>query len=195
MSARVQVFDPSVNVLRALLWQYNDAPNLQALLQAKQTFYDEQHRQFWQDWLTDVFDLDTANEFGLSVWSIILDLPLFSQTDASPADYPAFGFGPFGLNFDHSNFATDPGSANRLSTEQRRLVLKMRFRQLTSDGSVSDINRIIRDVFGQGRGHVLDNNDMSITYVFTPDLSSTLKEVLDTFNVLPRPSGVALSIK
>ena len=195
MSQPIQSFDYSVNVLRSLLWHYNDAENLQALLQAKQNFYNEAQERFWRDWLTNVFNLETANEFGLSVWSIILDLPLFGQSDQSPDNYPAFGFGPFGLNFNNSNFATDPGSVNRLNLEQRRLILRLRFRQLTTDGSVPDINRIIRDIFGQGRGHVLDNNNMSITYVFTPALSLTLRTVFMEFNVLPRPSGVALIIQ
>ena len=195
MSQKIQTFDFSVNVLRSLLWQYNNAPNLQEILQAKQTFYDQAQEQFWRDWLRNVFNLDTANDFGLSVWSIILDLPLFGQTDDSPANYPAFGFGAFGLNFDNGNFATDPGAVNRLSTEQRRIILQLRFRQITTDCSVTDINRIIRDVFGEGRGHVLDNNNMTITYVFTPALSVTLRDVINQFNVLPRPSGVALIIQ
>ena len=195
MSNQIQSFDFSVRVLRSLLWQYNEAENLQALLQAKQDFYNQAQSQFWNNWLNDVFNLTTANDFGLSVWSIILDLPLFGQTDDSPANYPAFGFGPFGLNFNNSNFATDPGSVNRLSTDQRRLLLQLRFRQLTTDGSVSDINRILSDVFGQGRAHVMDNNDMTIRYIFTPRLSTTLRLVLEDFNILPRPSGVSATIQ
>lgn len=195
MARTIESFDYSVNILRSLIWQYNDAPNITALLQSKQDFYTRAQTEFWNNWFRDVFNLDTANDFGLSVWSIILDTPLFGQTDDSPADYPAFGFAAFGLNFDNGNFATDPGAVNRISTEQRRLILKLKFRQITSDGSIPDMNRAIRDVFGQGRGHVLDNNDMSITYVFTPALSTTLREVIEQFNVLPRPSGVALTIQ
>ena len=85
MSQMIERFDFSVNVLRSLLWQYNNAPNIQALLQDKQTFYNQAQEQFWQDWLTNVFNLETANEFGLAVWSIILDLPLFGQTADSPS--------------------------------------------------------------------------------------------------------------
>lgn len=71
-----QEFDFSINLLEALIWQYNNAPRLESLLRQKQTWYDVNNRDFWQDWLRDVFDLRTANTFGLRVWSIILGLSL-----------------------------------------------------------------------------------------------------------------------
>ncbi len=39
----IQNFDYSVNLLQALLWQYNEAKNLQGILEAKQTWYDINH--------------------------------------------------------------------------------------------------------------------------------------------------------
>lgn len=91
--ANIQAFDFSIDLLRTLLWQYNEAENLEALLTKKQEFLDSINNDFWQDWITDVFNLQTANEFGLSVWSIILNLPLFTTDDSSPSDFPAWGFG------------------------------------------------------------------------------------------------------
>ena len=76
MSGGIQLFDFSVDLLRAILWQYNDATRLQSLLQQKQDWYNEQQTEFWSSWYRDVFNLDTANDFGLAVWSIILEVPL-----------------------------------------------------------------------------------------------------------------------
>lgn len=92
MSTQVQSFDYSVDLLRSVLWAYNEAENLQGLLNAKQTWYDKNHVEFWESWITDVFDLRTANDFGLSVWAVILDLPLFGDNAVSPPEYPAIGF-------------------------------------------------------------------------------------------------------
>ena len=73
----IQSFDFSVNLLQALLWEYNEASNLQSILTQKQAWYNTNQSNFWNNWIVNVFDMRTANEFGLTVWSIILDLPLF----------------------------------------------------------------------------------------------------------------------
>ena len=196
MSTRIEEPGFSINLLSAALWQFNDADNLLGLLRRKQQFYDQAQRDFWQNWLRDVFDLRTANEFGLSVWSIILDIPLFSTTTESPDDYPAFGFAESGpaSNFDNSNFATPPGTFTGLDLEQKRLLLRLRYHQLTTSGSVTDINRILADVFGSGVAYVRDDLDMTIRYIFTRVIDPQLLFVLDTFDILPRPSGVRADI-
>jgi hypothetical protein len=91
MSASIEDFDFSVDVMSALLWRHNDATALQNLLQAKQNWYALNHTQFWTDWITNVFNVDTANEFGLSVWAQILGVPL--ALIVPPNAGPQFGFG------------------------------------------------------------------------------------------------------
>lgn len=95
----IQTFDFSANLLRALLWRNNEAPNLQALLQFKQDYFDSENEQFWSDWARDVFDLRTANEFGLNVWSIILGINITIEPVIPPVLNGNFGFGEFRLNF------------------------------------------------------------------------------------------------
>ena len=70
--ATIQEFDFSVDLLRALLWQYEDATGLQALLRQKSEWYTVNQTAFWSNWERDVFDLTTANDFGCAVWGIIL---------------------------------------------------------------------------------------------------------------------------
>ena len=76
MSASIEDFDLSVDILSALIWRNNEAPVLQSLLQSKDDWYVQNHKQFWTDWMTNVFNIDTANDFGLSVWAQILGVPL-----------------------------------------------------------------------------------------------------------------------
>lgn len=193
MSGAIQTFDYSVDLMRAILWQYNDAARLQSLLEQKQAWYDAQQRDFWAAWYRDVFDLRTANDFGCAVWSIILDQPLVADVSASGPDYPAFGFADHGMNFGHGNFARSGGS-QALSTEQKRIILQLRYRQLVSRGTVPEINAMLADLFGAlGPAYVLDNEDMTMTYVFGFEPSSALLQVLDLFDILPRPAGVGVS--
>lgn len=212
---KIQAFDFSVDLLQALLWQYNEAPNLHALLQHKQEWYTVNQTEFWQDWFTDVFDLRTANDFGLAVWAIILNARQFVYQPPN-LDRPIFGFGvpntgfsdrfddrfseggpqSFYKNFNNGNFGTSSGEGiNGLTTEQSRLLLRLRYFSLVTRAAVPEINAFLSEVFADlGKVVVVDNYDMTCTYAFLFALPSTLIYVFNNFDVLPRPAGVALNI-
>lgn len=188
---KIQAFNFSVDLLRALLWQYNDAVNLQSILRQKSEWYSRNHTEFWNRWIADVFNLRTANDFGLAVWAIILDMPLTVGIPGSGAR-PVFGFGQYNQNFTNGNFGRDSAGVAGLTTEQRRVVLLLRYYQLITDGTVPHVNSILKDVFGQG--YVLDHLDMTCSYIFPQSLSSTMIQVLENFDLLPRPAGVEVNI-
>lgn len=190
----IQDFNFSVNLLQALLWQYNDAENLQALLQNKQDWFNINQKEFWENWIRDVFDLRTANDFGLSVWSIILDLPLYIGNGVDSPSKPSFGFGVHFQNFGHGNFSTVTGGISSLPVYIKRLALRLRYYQLTTAGTVPEINRMLADLFqDRGRAYLLDNHDMTQTYVFDFALESALRYMFDNLDVLPKPAGVGSS--
>lgn len=187
--SQIQALDFSVDLMRALLWQYNDASRLEALVRQKQTWYDANQSAFWNDWVADVFDLRTANDFGLSVWAIILDIPLVVASAVDPSDKPIWGFGQYRENFTNGNFAAISSSA--LSTEQKRLVLRLRYFQLVNDGAVTEINAFFAYLFAPlGPAYVKDGYDMRARYVFEFPMPSALEVVLTEFDLLPRPAGV-----
>jgi hypothetical protein len=199
--SRLQKLDYSVDVLRVLLWQYNNANHLEGLLRLKQTFYNENQRDFWQSWINDVFNLNTCNLFGVSVWSKILDYPLTLEVNKSPGNYPAFSFSDdVGVstspikNFSYGNFATPADEFENLTLDQNRLLLKLRYFNLITDASVSHINFILSIVFGSGVSYVQDNQDMTLTYVFKY-LEATTRYFLVELDLLPRPSGVSYTIE
>lgn len=196
MTATIQDYQPSVDLLRALLWQYNDAAALQSLLQSKQDWYNTNQAGFWSNWVRDVFDLRTANDFGCAVWSIILDQPLTAEIGASPDTQKAWGFGSFNYNFGRGNFVSRTPSSARLTTEQKRTVLRLRYFQLVSRGTVPEINQFLADLFAdQGGSYVLDSLDMSFAvFVLGFRPSSALMLVLREFDLLPRPAGVGVKI-
>jgi len=191
VNGRVQRFDYSVDLLRAILWQYNDAARLQSILAQKSDWYAERNAGFWEDWQRDVFNLLTANDFGLSVWGIILNIPLAYGLPGSGAR-PVFGFGDFNRNFFDGTFGRDASGVAGLTTEQKRMVLRLRYYQLISDGSVPHINFVLKSVFGQG--YVLDGYDMTASYIFDTALPSSVLVLLDKFDLLPRPAGVEIDI-
>jgi hypothetical protein len=64
------------DLTRALKWQQNNAPNIQSIVQQKANWYAKYQAGFWTNWQANIFDLATANSFGLVVWCIILGIPL-----------------------------------------------------------------------------------------------------------------------
>lgn len=201
----VQLFNTSVNLLRSLLWQHNQATNLTALLQSKQDWYDDNHSDFWDNWIDDVFNIVTASSFGLAVWSVILDLPLFGDTEISPTNYPAFGFDTgegfpatspiqnfFGSasGTNGGNFATDATGAFGISTERKRILLRLRYIQLVTRAAIPEINRSLADIFGPNEIYALDNLDMTMTYVLLGPQPRGMLSLFQLFDILPRPAGV-----
>lgn len=192
MSEQVQQFDCSVDLLKALLWQHDNAEKLKALVAAKQAWYQDNQCDFWESWYRDVFNLETANAFGLSVWSRILGLPLEVRIEGSRSK-DAFGFGSSHQNFGNGNFARDQSGEQALSSEQSRIALKMRYFQLVSRGSVTEINEFLHALFGsEGSVFVLDSGDMSATYFFSFTPSSQLRFIFEKYDLLPRPAGVGV---
>lgn len=192
MTDTIQEFDFTVDLLRAILWQYNEAVNLQSMLTQKSEWYEENQTQFWEDWYADVFNLATANDFGLTVWSIILGQPIVVVSAGTGR--PAWGFGTFHPNFNRGNFSSTAGTAVRLPTEVARIALQIRYFQLTSAGTIPEINRMLKYVFkNYGPAWLVDNLDMTQVYKFNFELPSNLAYVFNAFDLLPRPAGVASS--
>lgn len=168
----MRVYNPSfeINTLQSVLWQYNNAEKLQALLKAKQAWYSANHEQFWQEWYDNVFNLFTANDFGLSVWGKILDFK--------------------------RQISLNDGSVYTLSTEQYRLLLKGRFLMFRKHGTVNQINAYLKLLFGaQGRAYVLDNHNMTTAYVFEFQPTEEQQFLFDNVDFLPRPAGVGYEIR
>lgn len=189
--SQIQTLDFSVDLLRSLLWQYNDAARLEGILRQKQEWYNANQTGFWSDWITDVFDLRTANDFGLAVWAIILDIPLVVASPGDDVDKPVWGFDQYRENFNNGNFASTESAG--LSTEQKRLVLRLRYFQLVTTGAVPEINAFFAYLFEPlGRAYVNDGLNMTARYVFEFPISSALEMVLTEYDLLPRPAGVKI---
>ena len=182
-----------VDFLNVLLWRFNEATTLTKLVTEKQLFEELNNNNFWQDWYTDVFNLQTANEFGLSVWAIILDQPIhlsFSGTPELPNN--AWGFGSFRKNFNNGNFGRSNGDV-RLTDEEARIVLKLKYFKLVTRADAFSINAFLAFAFGSlNTVFMLDGLNMTMTYYFDSTPSSSLIAALVDYDLLPRPAGVGI---
>lgn len=189
-----QIFDYSVDLIQALLWQHNEAPRITALLRLKNAWYTANLSNFWETWLHDVFDMRTANTFGLKVWSLILGIPL--NTVANPNNPDIFGFDEFNLNYDQGYFGLSNNNSVVVPIEHARILLRLRYFNITCRPTIPEINEFLRDVFPNPEGvWVIDSNDMTwITYSFGWNPGEPLIELLYYYDVLPRPAAVGVRI-
>jgi hypothetical protein len=180
----------NVNLMRTVLWQYENAPKLKSLVQSEQDWANENVTEFWKNWFRDVFNLKTANDFGLSVWSRILDVPLTINRPKRVGG-SVFGFGSSHKNFGNGNFGRARSQDIEVTTEQARKILLLRWFQLTSRPTVANINEALEIVFGAGTAYVQDNLDMSNQlFMFTERPDYQTIDLLKNTDLLPRPSAV-----
>jgi|GEM_PF-731436 len=170
MSTRIPEIETSVNLLRSIIWQYDTAESVKSIISQKNEWYKKEQTKFWDSWFRDVFDIRTANDFGLEIWSIILGVS-FIVPDC-------------------------PGKV--LTTEQKRLICRLRYYQLITRCTIPEVNEITMNLFAtkDGKAYALDPNDMScIMYVFTEQPASAVALILAKYDLLPRPATVGLKYR
>lgn len=174
---------------RVILWQYENAEKLKALITDQDEWHRENNRLFFQKLHDDFFNIDTANEWGIRLWARILKVPLAKYYEPQSSKI-AFGFGSKRRNF-KSNFGSRDGGKVNLTLDQLRMMIKMRYFRLTNQATVYNVNKFLSENITDGNMYVIDGMDMTFAYYvldFSPD--SSFKLLLEDMDFLPRPCGV-----
>ena len=142
---------------QSIKWLQQKAPKLLSLIDQKKTWYNQYHSQFWSQWETNVFDIKTANNFGLMIWCIILgvnagDLGLYPNN-------ASFAFGEERANFVDPSVPSQniggnfygAGASVVGSLDEIRKVLQLRYVALVSRGNIAFINKMLRYIFNGGQ--------------------------------------------
>lgn len=64
-----------INLEKCILWQYDKATSLSRIILNKQNWYKQNVTDFIVSFFIDVFNLKTANDFGLNIWGKLLNFP------------------------------------------------------------------------------------------------------------------------
>lgn len=102
---------------RTITWQYDNAVRLIASIGILKDFAAQSTAAYWDGWKDKVVDINTADDFGLSIWGKILNCPRPTLTGGT------------------------------LSTEVYRRILKARFRLLNSNGSMWAYSKYVNEAF------------------------------------------------
>lgn len=151
------------DLLQAMKWAQNNAPKIQALVTAKDKWYNNFQTIFWNQWEANSFDIRTADNFGLQIWCIILGV-----SSSGFGLYPASNSWAYGKNRQNFKYSgTNPnipeadrneiggnfygaGDSEILNLNEIRKVLRLRYVALVSNGNVAWINKMIRYIFNDG---------------------------------------------
>ena len=179
------------DVQKTVLSQYGCAPTLNALIEAWNQTLDP--TRLLETWFTNIWNLDTAQGYGLDVWGRIVGVErvLTLSTDSF------FGFAePQDLTLQPFNAApwysgTQTTSNYRLSDEAFRQLINAKALANITDGSITSLNAILMTLFaGQGDVWVADTGTMTLTYTFNFAPSAVQVSLIQSSGVLMRPAGV-----
>lgn len=189
------------------LWQYANAHWLNAILQDSFDFFKESTLSFWDKWYTDVFNLDTANAFGLEVWGRILGV---KRPASAPQNYVVDSdnvlrflnvndqtWHAIWLKGNPSQFAIELSPQNEniqgsipITDAMYRRCLKAKLFLLYSNYSVSDINRYLNYLFPNRGVYAKDNLNMTMDIVFSYVPTDVELSIITFKDFAPRPAGV-----
>lgn len=179
------------DVQKTVLSQYSCAPTLNVLIEAWNQTLDP--TRLLETWFTNIWNLDTAQGYGLDVWGRIVGVErvLTLSTDSF------FGFAePQDLTLQPFNAApwysgTQTTSNYRLSDEAFRQLINAKALANITDGSITSLNAILMTLFaGQGDVWVADSGTMTLTYTFNFAPSAVQVSLIQSSGVLMRPAGV-----
>jgi hypothetical protein len=149
---------------KVILWQYDDAEKFKSIVANEQAFMDNAVTKFWDDFNTNVFNLNTCNTFGLELWGKLLNI-------ARPT-------------------YNDGGTIREYNDDKYRLLLRARIYVLTFDGSAKALNHFMKMILPEYPVMIQDNYDMTVDISFAVEPTADIKAVLRDDTFLPRPSGV-----
>jgi len=189
--SNIQDYNISFDLLQNLKWEYDKAKHLKKIVQNKQDNAQKYVIDFINSFYDDVYNVDTANDFGLRIWELILNIN-FTVKPPPPRTNNIFGFGAFNSNFFNSNFAPSLGEDTSLSKELKRLVVKSKYQSYFAPSSIAEINRVVKHVLSES-SYAVDNLNMSITVNIANDVDPHRFNAMKDYDLLPVNAGVSVN--
>lgn len=188
---------PVFKIWNTIISQYANSPVITTLI--LNMFQSLDQTRNMDDFFDLIWNIDTAQGYGLDVWGRILAVnrvlkiinpsPYFGFEEG--VDYQPFGpggLGPFykGQPFTQNEILNDDGF--------RVLLLAKAFSNIC-DGSILSINTLLQTFFKAfGKAYVVDNENMSFAYTFEFPLSPLQAAIVTNSGVFPKPTGVSYTI-
>ncbi len=181
-----------LNVEQTIISQYGNSATIAQLVRNMDQYIDP--RTDFDTFYDFVWNVETAQGFGLDIWGRIVNISrelqippdptFFGFSDALPGSYP-FGEQPF---YDGTPGAT---STYLLSDDAYRQLILVKALANISATNVPSLNQLLQNMFAdRGRRYVNDLGGMSLRYTFEFLLTNYEFAIMTQSGALPRPAGV-----
>lgn len=186
-----------LNVERTIISQYANSPTIGAMIANMNEYIDP--RVNMETFYNFVWNVDTAQGFGLDIWGKIVGV---SRLLRIAANTKTLGFTnssipPDWAPLNQGTFFTGAmsGQAFLLPDDiYRTLILTKALSNIVATTAAS-MNQLLRNLFpGRGVCYVIDNGGMSMTYYFEFDISPAEYAILTQSGALPHPAGVRFNV-
>lgn len=167
MAEKIYEINTDLELGDSYLWQYEQAEKFKQLMYNQDSFYHINVKEFFDSFLTDIFNINTATTFGLNLWGMTLGIPRPIWTDSQ-------------------------GVERVYSDEQYRTLIKGRLLLMQSNCSIHDFNAYLNYLFPGKNVFTIDYNDMSISLIFFYSPTEEERAVILQEGFLPRPAGVEI---
>lgn len=180
-----------------LLSQYANTQILFTLLEDFNAYIDQTKNL--DDWYDNVWNVMTAQGYGLDVWGRIVGVSRVLQvSNGKFLTFEETGNSSVqGGGWDQAIWYNGQGTSEnfRLADDAYRTLILAKALANICDGSIPGINNLLMNLFpDNGDTYVVDNEDMTVDYVFTMPLDAVQSAIVFQSGVLPRPNGVKVNI-
>ena len=183
------------NILETVFLQYQNSPILVRLIENMNAYIDP--RVNLDNFIRQVWDINTAEGWGLDVWGRIVGVERVLTISAPSLnfgfadglqDYAPFGQAPF------YNGAPQTSNYTLSDTAFRQLILAKAFANISAMNA-SSLNKLLGILFaGRGRCYVNDLGNMRMRYTFEFALQPYEISILQYSGAVPHSTGVLTTV-
>jgi hypothetical protein len=185
---------PLLNVWATVMSQFANSPTLTQILANMDGYIDP--TQGLDNFFDDIWNIDTAQGYGLDVWGRIVGVNRVLQVSGS--GYFGFYQGePTSQGWGQAPWYSGETLTGNypLSDDAFRVLILAKALANICDGSIPGINQILLNIFpNRGNCYVTNGQNMTMSYVFDFALSPVELAIVTNSGVLPTPAGIASSI-
>lgn len=192
------------NYRATILGQYANSPVITGLI------------AYFNDWidpgtdidgfLENIWDIETANDYGLDIWGKIVDVSRYLTVTEEPA---YLGFNEMSVDASGVDASGTPQpfgqapmyvgatstSTYKLATDAYRKLIMVKAMANITNCTAPSLNALLSYLFSEsGRAYVTDTGEMMIRYVFEFTPSAVDLAIMLNSGAVPRPAGVQVSL-
>ncbi|MGJ8524357.1 hypothetical protein LMG33818_000065 [Halomonadaceae bacterium LMG 33818] len=189
------------NPLETIYRQFVASPNMRRLIFLMGQ--EVEPRTFIDQFYDNVWNINTANTYGLNIWGKILNL---SRVMTYQTAEHWFGFSEALLSYETANDPTpfdnasfyndgeDRGGSVVLPDAYYRKALMMKAMANITDCTAPSLNRMLMYVFGDsGEAWVEHDGPMQMSYHFAFTPTSVELALIQNSDILPQPAGCRIA--